>query len=224
MNNPFTSLQQPDFLAALQKYLPRGWAWTRSPGATLTALLSAIADCWTAFHQSVTNFSEVESFPPTANAMLADWETAYGLPDPCAGPAGSVTARRQALAAKITEQGGQSIAYLIAYALQYGFVVTITPFRAARVGISCCGDHLNGPPWDFAFAVVAPPSSLTFSLAGQAVMGDPLVTWGNDILECLIRRIAPAHLVALFHYDAPEPLLDPSGRAILDPAGRQILT
>ena len=44
------------------------------------------------------------------------------------------------------------------------------------------------------------PGPCEVHILGQARAGDKIRTWGNEILECAILSVNPAHLTVLFAY------------------------
>lgn len=202
MFNHFAFLGSDDFKQSLKAKLPRGLALRSDPTDTPVkeAFWGAIGDAFASFHADVTVISETEADPRLAAVLLPDWETCFGLPDPCA-PLGQSTAdRRAALLEKITEQGGQSPAYLIGRAVAIGAAVTITEFQPFRVGISSIGQPLSNGPWQFTWQVNGPlAGGIQFFRTGLSAVGDALVSWGNAELECVLRAIAPAHTILIFN-------------------------
>lgn len=186
-----------DYLAQLQALLPQGPAWPRDAGATLTKLLQAMADELARIDGRAAQLIE-EADPRTTDELLADWERVAGLPDSCVTAAQSTAQRRAALHAKLTTLGGQSTAYFIALAASLGYTVTITEFHLHTVE-----DDVNYPlyghPWRFAWQVNAPQNTVG-TLSVTDTVADPLAWWGNELLECVIRRLKPAHTHVLFAY------------------------
>ena len=76
-----------DYLRMLQHLLPQGQAWTRAPGAVLTAVLQASADELERLDMAM-RLLLMEILPTSAIAGLEDWERVLGLPDACL-PAGT---------------------------------------------------------------------------------------------------------------------------------------
>jgi uncharacterized protein YmfQ (DUF2313 family) len=196
----FVNLTLADFLRFIQGLLPRGAAWTRDDDAVLTQVAQAIADGTYVHHRATTYLSEVEADPHTALELLPDFETDYGLPDPCTPLNPTIGQRRAALLAKMRAKGGQSAAYFIAVAEQLGYTITIQRFYPFRVGQARVGDPLYGQGWIFAWRVHAPETTVRPFRVGQSAIGEPLRSWGNAELECVIRRIAPAETIVQFAY------------------------
>lgn len=187
-----------DYLAQLQALLPPGAAWSREPDANLTKLLAALAAEFARLDARAVQLI-AESDPRLTAEMLSDWERAYGLPDPCTTAADTVAERRAVLTAKVTGLGGQSRQYYIDLAERLGYQITITEYREFTAG-QLAGAPLSNGAWLHAWTVNAPETSVTSFVAGGGVAGDPLRDWGNDILECAISRLAPAHTTPLFAY------------------------
>lgn len=142
-----------------------------------------------------------EADPRTTSALLADWERVAGLPDGCVAASGiaqSSTQRRAALVAKITLRGGQSAAYYVALAASLGYVITVTEFDMHDVEDNV--EHLlYGGPWQFAWQVNAAEDTIGVLTVIDTV-DDPLAWWGNELLECVISRLRPAHTHVIFAY------------------------
>lgn len=186
-----------DYLSQLQELLPAGPAWPRDSAALLTRLMQSIADEFARIDGRTVQLIE-ETDPRTTGELLADWERVAGLPDTCVTDAQSTAQRRAALHAKLTTLGGQSMAYFIALAAILGYTVTITEHKPFTVK-SAVNDPLYDTEWRFAFVVQAPLNTVRRFNVRSAV-SDPLASWGNAALECVINRLKPAHTLAMFAY------------------------
>lgn len=189
-----------EYASQLGQLLPPGAAWTREDGTVLAALITAMAqeparvDAFA--HELLTELD-----PPQALQLLERWEALCGLPDQCSQPTETIAERRVAVLAKLTVQGGQTPEYFAELAtLLAGAVCTVREYRPFRAGRSCAGDPLSNGSWVHAFAVQVPATSIRCFRAGQGCAGEPLRTWGNERLECIIRRLAPAQTNVRFHY------------------------
>ena len=198
MTYPFADLTAADFLAQEQSLMPPGTAWTTDPSASLTMLLSGLAVFFSRFHQAAINLIAVEADPYQTTAMLPDWETAFGLPDPCVTDPLTMQQRRNALVARIDAQGGASIAFLIRFAAQLGYTITITEYRPFTCQ-SRCSDILYDRTWRSFFGVHAPAVTVV-PFTSNSACDEPLRSWTNQLLECAIRRIAHAETTPLFFY------------------------
>lgn len=190
-----------DYAQVMADLLPRGWAWTREPHSVLMRTMVGLAGEFTRVHGRDCDLL-AESYPGTAIETLTDWERICGLPDACTGPLTTVQERRAAILAKLASRGGQSRQYFIDVAAALGFHITITEFHAFRVGENRAGNPLNGADWLFYWRVTSweQGQKIFFFRTGQSPTSEPLRHWGNKLLECLIRSLAPAHTIVQFAY------------------------
>ena len=141
-----------------------------------------------------------EADPRTTYEMLPDWERVCGLPDECTGGAETVEERRLLVTAKVVQRGGQSRAYLEGLAAALGYDAELQEYTAF-----CAGDDAGDPcyddDWAHAFTVLVPEgTTIRYFAASSGCAGEPLATWGDDALECVISRAKPAHSTVLFAY------------------------
>ncbi len=187
----------PEYQAQLQQLLPPGAAWTRGPLSTLTSLLAGFAPTYAAIDQRCADLLD-EADPSTTTELLPDWERVAGLPDPCAGDEQTLEQRRQLLVAKLTSPGGQSAAHLEAQALAVGYEVTISNYAVSDCE-GTCEDPVLEESWLFAFEVDG-PATTEFVSTCEGTCEDPLDLITNEVLECVINRLKPAHTTAIFNY------------------------
>ncbi len=187
----------PDYQAQLQQLLPPGSAWTRGPLSWMTQLLGGLAPTYANVEARALNLLD-EADPRTTLELLPDWERVAGLPDPCAGADQAIELRRQLLVAKLTQVGGQSAAYFEEQAFNVGYVVTISNFTVSDCE-GTCEDPVREESWLFAFEVDG-PATTDFVSTCEDTCEDPLDEVTNEVLECLINRLKPAHTVAIFIY------------------------
>jgi uncharacterized protein YmfQ (DUF2313 family) len=191
-----------DFQAELLGLMPPGSAISKDPESVNGRLMLAIGDGLSEI-DALTELLVEEADPRKTMQLLPDWEAAVGLPDPCAGPAPTIQARRAQLIARLTAEGGQSIDILEAYMAALGYQVTIQNFHPFTPGISAVGDPRSpvcDTSWRFVFQVNAPLNTVTYFTPGVSAFPEPLASWGNAVLECEMRRIAPAHTMPIFIY------------------------
>ncbi|GJG92827.1 DUF2313 domain-containing protein [Cupriavidus pauculus] len=188
-----------DFLRAFQSLMPRGRVWDTDPSSVQTKVQAGL----TASYEAQTarcNYLLADSFPATTYELLPEWESTLGLPDPCAGPAPSVQVRRQQVVARLANAGGQSAAYYIGFAQRLGYGITVTNYAPFRCGQSTAGQQLGNQDWFFTWSINAALNTVVRFAAGQSAAGDPLASWGNQVLECEMSEVAPAHTILQFHY------------------------
>jgi len=190
-----------EYRSHLQALLPQGSAWPRAADATLTQLLSALADEFERLDLRVDQLID-EADPRTTLEMLTDWERVLKLPDPCVTESQTTQARRNALVGKLVSIGGQSLAYFIGVAASLGFTVTITEFHPFLAGQGLAADPLTNGDWAYAWRINGPQTTFRNFEAGRSTAGEPLRDWGNKLLECVISRLKPAHTTLSFSYGA----------------------
>jgi uncharacterized protein YmfQ (DUF2313 family) len=155
-------------------------------------------------------------FPCTTTELLPEWEASLGLPDPCTGPLPTTPQRTAAVCAKFAGRGGQSIPYFEQLAAALGFTISIETYYPFTVGRSRVGDHLFDEKWAFAWQVDAGETQILYFTVGTSTVGDPLATWGNELLECEIERLKPANTVPIFAWNVGTGSIWDAGASLWD--------
>ncbi len=176
---------------------PRGDAWPRDPDSVFAETLHGLAIELARIDARGDDLIE-EADPRTTLELLTDWERAFGLPEKCLALPDTLEERRLVLHEKVTRIGGQSPGYYIAVAARLGFVITITEFRPYTVA-DTVDTPIYGIDWIFAWRVNAPAETVRYFTVPSGV-NEPLADWGNEILECVISRLKPAHTHVQFAY------------------------
>ena len=185
----FTAIE---YLWAFQRLLPRGRLWQRAWGTVQAEHLLTLMPTWARLSARANDLIG-DAFPCTTTDLLPEWEASLGLPDPCTGPLGSIQERVAAVCAKFTARGGQSVAYFIAVCEALGFGdVTIDEFPPTT-GI------VAGPVYTWRVNIYAATSTVWFR-TGVSTAGDPLASWGSNVLECTLQLLKPAHTTIIFAY------------------------
>lgn len=196
--------------------LPHGAAWTSDVRSVFARLLYALGRGTAAVEQRVQDLLD-EADPRSATEMLGDWERALGLPDECLPVPESTNDRRALVVSRAFGTGAASIPELVRLAAAIGVDIRIEEGRGQvlRVGGSV-GNPVGGELGDLLLTVSAPKGPVRQARAGSARIGDPLGTFGNELLECVLTRATPAHLALRFTYDGTTFLIvfDDQGRAI----------
>jgi len=148
----------------------------------------------------------LESDPRTATEMLEDWERVCGLPGACSAVAPDTLAqRRAAVHAHLTARFGQRPADYEALAESLGYAgATVEEFRPFRAGQAAAGDALTNGDWVHAFRLRVAATTVRNFQAGAGCAGEPLASWGDELLECRVQERAPAHAIAIFAYGEEE--------------------
>lgn len=193
-------LSADDYLRQAQALLPSGPAWPRESNAYATRLLLALcAEFANVDGRAAALLDEVD--PRTAAELLIDWERVAGLPDGCVIDAGidlSTAQRRAALLARLTMQGSQALSYYVALAADLGYSIEAEEFHAFDVNDDIA-TPIRGPAWVHAWQVTSALNQpVDFTVA--SLVTDPLASWSNVVLECVLNRFKPAHTVLVFAY------------------------
>lgn len=129
-----------DYARAIENELPVGEAWPRDPDGDLMKWVGGCAQIYGTVAQRSADLLLRESDPRATIELLPEWERAFGLPDDCNAEVLTIQVRRQALVNRITEIGGQSIAYFQGIATALGYQVTIYEYLPYMCGLSVCGE------------------------------------------------------------------------------------
>ena len=130
---------------------------------------------------------------------LADYERVYGLPDECTPAPVSLDVRLRQLAIALRERRGISRAYYYWLAAVLGYDISIDEYHPFVAG-SHAGDALYNNDWRYVWAIRATETGVRRFSAGRSCAGEPLTTWGDELFECVFRRLAPAHGLLYFAY------------------------
>lgn len=193
-------LSAENYLRQMQALLPLGPAWPRSDDAELTRLLAGLSSEFALIDGRATQLAE-ESDPRTTAELFGDWERVAGFPYSCVeayATSNEQSARRAALLGRLATLGGQSRAYFVAVAAALGYDISISEFVPHSV-LDDVEASVVGQRWAFAWQVNAGEYSVN-EISTESLVTEPLAAWGNDLLECVIKRLKPAHTNVLFAY------------------------
>ncbi len=197
--------------------LPKGWLWRPNEQPVFSALLEADAqELCRVDDKAKLMLTEVDPRTATDAESLDQWENLLGIPDECT-PEDQTEAERQIQATqKLTNIGGISKTFYEFVTLQLGFETTVTnwlPFVAGSragdrltnffdnvfVAGSPAGMQLREVGWRYYFNVEMPITASTHFVAGS-LAGDPLRTFSNELIECTIKKLKPAHAGVTFSF------------------------
>lgn len=183
--------------------------WPRDLSGTWGKLLTALGDEPARIDASARHLLD-ELDPRDTSDMLADWEIAYGLPDPCLAAPASLAEQRRRLVDLVTLKGSTTKTFLIQLVQNIGYDVHLETFAPTRMGMGHCGERLLGHGFAWAMRVHAPPVAVRRMHMGSSFMGDRLCAFGNDSLECVTRRHVRATTLPnlVFAYDDPQDTFD----------------
>lgn len=201
-----------DYRQQLHALLPPGLVWTTEPDSRLQRLLAGIA-------QELARVDEraaallIEADPRRALNTFEEWEASHSLPSRCAPAEQSMADRRAALIGRIVGRGGMRPADYIDLAEGLGYVATrVTEFRPATVEIdsptgytgAVAGDDMQGDDWASTWRITLPGGVVRQSVVDEAIIGDPLRSWGDELIECSLRAAAPSWLIMQIGYTTGE--------------------
>lgn len=201
-DGPLAARTTDEILAELLALLPIGWAWTRAPDSVLALLLRPIAEELARFETSAeAMLPQVD--PRFALALLPDYERVLG-PDPCGRDlvdvAGGLDDRRRSAHQRWIASGFQTPAYFVALAAALGVPATVTEADVSVLGVLECGMELTPADDRFIWLVTLPEARVIEPELGVLECGGFLGEIVPSLVECVIRRLAPAHTTPVFSY------------------------
>jgi len=205
------------YVNLLINLLPRGKLWQPREQPVLTSLLTATAQEICRVGDRVDQLL-IEVDPRITDEALDQWEAAWELPDECTPEGQSADERRTDLLRKITNLGGLSKSYYEEQIEQLGYTATVFNWVNFVAGRARAGDPLTnyfnrhfiagstaGTPlteigWRYYFNVDLPATAVTHFVAGS-LAGEALQTFSNPRVECVIRKLKPAHAGVTFTFN-----------------------
>lgn len=197
------SLNEKDYRHQVNALLPRGPIWKRSVGGKLDAILYALErEAARIDNRALAVLDEAD--PRTSYEEIERWFFDYGIPSQCiaalADP--SQEQMRQELIAKITSNLGLTKAFFESLASTLGYNASVETYTAHTV-TDPVDDALRGIEWTSAMTLgirVKANGDADYLKVTWAVK-EPLARWGDALLECIIRALAPANVHVLFSYE-----------------------
>lgn len=142
----------------------------------------------------------LQSIVPNNGPLLEDWERVYGTPSPCAQSIGLTRSQRvDAVVAKINEGGTFTKSKAVEIAAAVGYTITVQEHRAREYGKARCGEFYKGVDWNFVWDVITTNNTIFTRKTGSGY-GERYKSWGNAILECVMRPKAQADTLVRFIY------------------------
>ncbi len=198
-----------EYTQQIKQMLPPGLAWNADDTAPCMALM---LECWAMEFSRIDGRVEAlinEVDPRLCIETFQEWLTQWGVPDECLKAWGTVLMDelspqmlRQALVQKVTTIGSQSIRFFVEMAKSYGYSIYIDECRPFMTTSTVMDALYSTSSWYHHWHV-----KIFTGQAGKVfyhnTLGDvkePLSWWGDKIIECLLRRYAPAHTVLQIGY------------------------
>lgn len=191
-----------DYDKSLDRLLPRGPIWQRTPGSVLDSILHAIAQELARVDAQADRVLE-EADPRTSFDLLQQWFTDWGIPSACLAALADPTLeeKRRELITKITSSRSLTAQFFRDVAETLGYEADIVTYSAFTVR-DTADKSLFGTEWNTAYAmgITVRTSSEQRLFNTTWTVDQPLAVWGDRLFECLMRELVPAHVTAIFEY------------------------
>jgi uncharacterized protein YmfQ (DUF2313 family) len=189
------------YISLFYNLLPKGKAWVRRDSSNLFKLIKGYCPEFTRVEERISSLQR-ESNPREASETLEDWEKLFGLPDYCTKNLNlTIEQRRNIVIQKLASGGGSSVVFFQGLLELFGYPnVKIIEYKPFRSGKSQCGSQISNELWRFVFKVFSEEVLIQNFQSGRSQSGDQIRTFGDPALECIIKKIKPAHTKVLFSY------------------------
>lgn len=186
----------------MRQLLPPGRLFSREPGSVLQNLLDALACEFDRASDSAADLPR-QVDPAVGDESIPDWERVLGLPDDCGPAPVTLEERRRAVLGRLQSGGLLSRAFYVELARSQGYTIKIEELNRApfRCGLGRCGDHLGTEAGIFAWTAVVQTSRRHPFRVGKSQCGEAFGSLRDPLLECILRRAAPAHTSLEFRYE-----------------------
>ena len=180
------ALTEKHYAHQVEALLPRGPIWHRRQGGMLDAILYALAREAARVDERANAVLE-EADPRSSIEELERWFDEWGIPSECLAAIANL---------------GLTAAFFESLAGTLGYQAKVTTFTEHTVD-STVDDALWDEQWTTVMTL-----GITIRSDGNAEYFDVtwgvdehLARWGNALLECMIRALAPAHVYVIFIYE-----------------------
>ena len=203
----------------VRNMLPQGIAWENVKNHPMIEGLAA--EFCRVGDKGAVLLQEIDPAQATAGELLSDWFTMVGLPDECTPDDLTDQDKRDQVIQKLATVGAINAAFYESVGLFFGFDITVTdhvPFRVGnqtvgddltnslslrkklRVGEGTVGDQLSVDGWLYFFNAELPLTANNPFRVGEHTVGQELVQFGNELLECTLKKLKPAHTGITFTF------------------------
>jgi len=206
------------YVKLIRNLLPTGFAWEN---VRQHPFLTGIAGEFCRVGDRTEDLLR-EIDPNQTVELIEEWETTFGIPDECTPDTIlTIEERRAQVIQKMATIGSLSAEFYEGIGALYGFDITVenhlsfqvgrsvvgddltnydNPRDIFRVGQNTVGDQLQVPGWLHCFNAELPATAFETFKVGQNTVNQPLATFGNELLECVLRRLKPAHSCITFTF------------------------
>ena len=197
--------------------MPKGRLWQIKDQPNLKALLDSFANELCRVEERANDLLD-EADPRNADELISDWERLLGLPDECTPDDLDIAERRTQLLQKYTNIGGLSKEFYEFLGSQLGYTIVVENRVTFLVGRGTVGQPLTndfdnpltvGEPieqqlrvygWQFYFNAQLPIDAAEIFEVGDNTVGEPLVDYSNELMECTIKKLKPANSGVTFTF------------------------
>ncbi len=190
---------EQDYLNSFLTLLPTGRIWQKTADSNLYQAIASLIPTISRLSDTATELL-TDSFIGTTNELLPEWQSSLGLPDPCLPATATFEEQRAQAIARFIGVEGQSVPFLIAYAANLGFVITITEYTTFKAGTGKAGGQITSAAIAFAWTINLPSQTIIYFRAGSAKAGQKLAVLVGDVLQCEITDIQPAHTNVFYNF------------------------
>lgn len=190
--------------SAYQRQIFKLWKpgqWALRAGSVLGNLLLALAEECYYWNNSIVELDK-ELDPTTTDDLLSNWETEYGLPDPCltGSYVSDETLRKKQLVMKALSLGGSSPEYFKYLSSLLGVQVEITDGNAKMTTCEdTCESDVIYEGMNFVWYVDV--SEYEYNQATcESDCETPLDWYNTNGIDCFFDRLRPAHTTVLLRY------------------------
>lgn len=196
-------LSAEDYRGLLFSLLPPGRVWPTGAESRLQQLLLGASEEFARVDRRAMDLL-TEADPRQASELFPEWEASYSLPSRCAPTDQSLADRRVALIGRIVGRGGMRDEDYTDLAEGLGYPGTeVIEQREATMELAAgagsrgaeIGDPMNGEDWLYAWDVLVPSGVIREAVVGASEIGDPLRSWGDELVECAMHEAAPSWLI-----------------------------
>lgn len=207
------------FKRVIAKLLPTGLAWEQVKDHPF---IEGLAGEFCRINDRAADLLR-EIDPAQTFELIDDWEAMLGIPDECTPADQTISERRAQIIQKLATEGGLSSQFYVDISQFYGFTVQVYDNHPFRVGISrtdgeigrltnyydtdvfrvgdTVGEALETYNWRYYFTVKLPIESVDLFRVGENTVGDQLAVYQNEIIQCTVRKLKPAHAAVFFLFE-----------------------
>lgn len=192
------AIEKERYKQLLINLLPVGKLWEPRNQPVFDSLLNSLSDEFCRIDERV-DAMLLEADPRTSTEILDDWERLVGLPDECTPLSPTEDGRRNQVVQKYTYVGGLSAAVYTFIGKQLGVNITVKDVFPFYAGFARVGERLTND-FEFSFRVGDRIES-PLHRYGWRFWFDVNLPQGHTVLECILRKLKPAHVGILFNYE-----------------------